>query len=114
MVSREVSWPVFIRHGKHPVLSFIEDLTVWQSFIEESGWMITPGDELVDSALQRWRLQRGTEGSVRVETPQPMPLAEAERLVRQHLSNQGVCCISKLSRGDIASLMDVLRSTDDF
>ena len=94
-----ISWPAVLQYRGDNELVFIAGQLQWDSDTELSGGSYDADDRLIDSKGMVFR----TSGQVQELLPvnQSVTLDEMIELVRFHMSEVGLCCVSKFSADSI-------------
>lgn len=106
----KINWPVIIRHGEDPELTFIPDQAAWLEFnsYDNAG----EDDTVIDSTGHQYSIM-SAGGNLRLQVPAAITLGELLGLVKGHAAARGSCCVAKLYAPTIDEAMKIVASLED-
>ncbi|MBV7262504.1 hypothetical protein KCG43_10910 [Photobacterium sp. WH24] len=104
-----VVWPAVLKYEGDQELSVVADRHTWESDSDLHCFGFQPGDALIDSAGQVFRLLSLRPGDTSLEkTVQTMRLDEIVEIIKAHQSCLGACCAAKVSFASVAEAISAL------
>ena len=92
-----ITWPAVIKYAGDNELEYVASQAEWENDPALSGFRYSESDQLIDSAGVIYSLEDGSDGTVLVkDTGDKITLDQMTILVREHASELGNCCVSKL------------------
>ena len=111
MTADTIHWPAIVHYDNDAELAYVASLQQWLDDAELSGFDYQAEDELIDSHGNVFLLQYKSDTLVRpVASGRSKTLQQVLGLVKAHLSEQGSCCVAKLSAYSIAEAIALLNS----
>ncbi|WP_020681411.1 DUF4144 family protein [Marinobacterium rhizophilum] len=103
MTTGGTRFPALVQYQHDDELGFVASKADWARMCaaDEFNASLQPGDRLIDSAGQVYRLLPGKGGPRMDACAQALTLNEVLVLVRNHASVQGNCCVAKLGARSI-------------
>ena len=107
-----ITWPVVIKFEGDNELSYVASQLEWESEESLSGVRYGPADQMIDSVGEVYHLNAYSDGKVLPrDSDTKIELEVVTELVREHASQLGNCCVSKLG---FYSIADAVASVDEF
>lgn len=92
-----ITWPAIIKFAGDNELSFVATQSEWENDEDLISFRYDPEDQLIDSEGVIYSLNDDKEGVVNPKnTGEKIGLADITILIREHASELGNCCVSKL------------------
>lgn len=91
-----IIWPAVLKYAGEAELAFIADQAAWDHDADLHSASYVADDMLIDSQGFIHSLTSTKESPIRLEaTTRSLSLPEVIALIKEHLSEQGSCCVSK-------------------
>ncbi len=104
-----IQWPAIIDYSGHPEFGIIQNLQQWQALTAHKG-AFHAGDRLIDSS---GRIFLADHEAQLTNTGQSVALDELIKLIQEHASHIGMCCVGKFSADSIAEAMNIAATLSD-
>lgn len=106
-----INWPAVLQYRGDNELVFIAEQSQWDNDDELSGGRYDADDRLIDSTGRIFRLS--DKDPKLLSTEQAISLDELVELIRLHMSEVGLCCVSKFSAASIAEAVAMVSTFAD-
>lgn len=109
----KLNWPVVIRHQASPELTLLKDRSEWDEVAEESLWLISEGDRVIDYKGMCFDILKKNTKKLNLRESGVIELDDLILYLKQHMQNRGICCVSKLNIPDVSSAFEMIESAED-
>ena len=107
-------WPAIIKYPDDTELLYIHNQAEWNSDTGLHSFNYDEMDYLIDSAGKIFNLTKRLNNIVQPElTTNTKELEEVLGLVKEHASQMGSCCVSKLYAPSISEAFKIVKSLSD-
>ncbi|MGL4615406.1 MAG: DUF4144 family protein [Shewanella sp.] len=111
-----IQWPAIVKLAGSDELLYLDNAIDWLSLANlNRAHFISPADQLVDSAGQRYFIHTNAGSNLPRLQQHPTTLALQEMIswVQHHANALGHCCVSKLSFTSLSQGLQIVRSLAD-